>query len=219
MCFDIGYTVLAALDRFERTNDPFAGSTDPLSAGNGSLMRLAPIPMAFLRCSEVAIENTAAMSMTTHAVEEAVDACRFYCGLICMALGGASKRDIFEPMAHPVLVSRPTGGLAANIDRIAKGSYKAMQPPQIRVTGYVVDSLQAALWVFWVTDNFRDGALAAANLDDDADTTAAIYGQLAGAFSGVQGLPAAWLECLTLVDLIEVLASQLLLLASELEAH
>ncbi|MEM6546076.1 MAG: ADP-ribosylglycohydrolase family protein [Pseudomonadota bacterium] len=218
-CFDIGNTVNAALDRFGRTDDPFAGSTDPLSAGNGSLMRLAPIPLAFHGCPELAIEKAAAMSRTTHAVAEAVDACRFYCGLICMALGGASKRDIFEPLAHPVLLSWPAGELAPKIECVAQGSYREKKPPQIRGTGYVVDSLEAALWAFWITDNFRDGALAAANLGEDADTTAAIYGQLAGAFYGVQGLPDSWLQCLTLADLIEVLASQLLQLALQLEAQ
>ncbi|MBB6367931.1 ADP-ribosylglycohydrolase [Xanthomonas sacchari] len=63
---------------------------------------------------------------------------------------------------------------------------------QIRGTGYVVDALSAALWCFATTECFADAVLRAANLGDDADTTAAICGQLAGAFYGIDGIPAAW---------------------------
>jgi ADP-ribosylglycohydrolase len=76
------------------------------------------------------------------------------------------------------------------IDEVAAGSFKRKNPPEIRGTGYVVDSLEAALWAFHRSSNFRDGCLMAANLGDDADTTAADYGEIAGAFYGMSGIPA-----------------------------
>jgi ADP-ribosyl-[dinitrogen reductase] hydrolase len=95
------------------------------------------------------------------------------------------------------------------IAEIAAGSFKTRQPPQIQGTGYVVRSLEAALWAFYHSDNFRDGCLLAANLGDDADTTAAVYGQLAGAFYGQSGIPSSWLTQLALHDTILSLAEQL----------
>ena len=93
---------------------------------------------------------------------------------------------------------------------VAAGSFKHLNPPEIRGTGYVVQSLEAALWAFHGTDNFRDGCLAAVNLGDDADTTGAIYGQIAGAFYGEAALPQAWLEPLALRDSIATLAEKLM---------
>ncbi|MEE4277330.1 MAG: ADP-ribosylglycohydrolase family protein, partial [Halieaceae bacterium] len=104
--------------------------------------------------------------------------------------------------------------LAPAIATIANGSFKDRQPPEIRGTGYVVDSIEAALWAFWRTDSFRDGALAAANLGDDADTTAAIFGQLAGAHYGLKRLPADWVERVAFGDLIRQQAERLAELAA-----
>ena len=103
--------------------------------------------------------------------------------------------------------------LVEEIDRIAAGSFKDRNPPEIAGTGYVVHSLEAALWAFHRTDNFREGALLAANLGDDADTTAAIYGLIAGAYYGASGIPAEWREQLTMVDDITSIADDLFYLA------
>jgi ADP-ribosylglycohydrolase len=77
-CFDIGNTVYSALMQFERTGEPYCGSTNPRSAGNGSLMRLAPTPLFFARNPKEAIEMSAESSRTTHGAETAVDACRYF---------------------------------------------------------------------------------------------------------------------------------------------
>ena len=82
--------------------------------------------------------------------------------------------------------------LASKIDHVARGSFLRNGPPDIRGTGYVVQSMEAALWAFARSTTFRQGALLAVNLGDDADTTGAIYGQLAGAFYGVDAIPAEW---------------------------
>ena len=75
---------------------------------------------------------------------------------------------------------------------MAAWSFKRGEPPEIAGTGYVVRSLEAALWAFHHGSDFREGCLMAANLGDDADTTAAVYGQLAGAYYGEQWIPEQW---------------------------
>jgi ADP-ribosylglycohydrolase len=105
-CFDIGNTVRAALHRFEETGEPCCGSTDPNTAGNGSLMRLAPVPLFFSRHPQRAIEAAAESSRTTHAAATAVDACRYFAGLIAGALAGCGKDELLSPLYSPV---RATG--------------------------------------------------------------------------------------------------------------
>jgi ADP-ribosyl-[dinitrogen reductase] hydrolase len=105
-------------------------------------------------------------------------------------------------------VGRGAAGAEDRGDR--RGSFRKKELPAIRGTGYVVDSLEAALWAFHRSDTFRDGALLAVNLGDDADTTGAVYGQMAGAYYGEDGIPAEWRARLVLRERIEELADGLL---------
>jgi ADP-ribosyl-[dinitrogen reductase] hydrolase len=209
-CFDIGNTVRAALERFERSGEPFCGSTDPRSAGNGSIMRLAPVPMFFARHLEIAVEYSARSSLTTHAARLAVDACRYFGALLVGALNGVSKDQLLPERNYPTPDFWQSDPLAAEIDAIATGSFRLRQPPQIRGSGYVVESLEAALWAFDRSHDFREGCLMAANLGDDADTTAAVYGQLAGAYYGEEGIPSEWRNSLAFREEIQDLADRLL---------
>jgi ADP-ribosylglycohydrolase len=208
-CFDIGLTVSSALRRFEETGEPYAGSTDPRSAGNGSLMRLAPVPMFFAADPRAAVERAGDSSRTTHGAATAVDACRYMAGLIVGALAGAGKDELLAPRYSPVPGLWEGRPLAPEVDEVASGSFLRREPPEIVGSGYVVRSLEAALWAFARGVSFREGALLAANLGDDADTTAAVYGQLAGAHYGEEGIPAEWRSKLALLGTIEGLADRL----------
>ncbi len=208
-CFDIGNTVRSALARFERSHEPYCGLTDPNSAGNGSLMRLAPVPMRYAAEPVSAIERSGESSRTTHGAQAAVDACRYFGGLIVGALNGASKEDLLSSRYAPVPRYWLDHPLHPAIDEIARGSFKSKQPPAIKGTGYVVNALEAALWAFQRSDSFREGCLLAVNLGDDADTTGAIYGQLAGAYYGAEQIPIEWREKLAKRELIESLADRL----------
>ena len=208
-CFDIGLTVSDALSRFEQTGDPYSGSTEPMSAGNGSLMRLAPVPMYFAGDAQKAIDRSADSSRTTHGAREAVDACRYFAGLIVGALSGAKKEALLSAGYCPVEGLWDRNPLSEKVAAIADGSFKHREPPQIRGSGYVVHTLEAVLWAFHRTEDFRDGVLKVANLGEDADTTAAIYGQIAGAHYGVESIPAAWRERLTMKAEIAAMAEGL----------
>lgn len=208
-CFDIGNTVRAALSRFVRDGDPYSGSSDPFSAGNGSLMRLAPVPMFFAGNAAEAVAMAAASSWTTHAALEAVDACRYFAGLLVGALRGIDRATLLSAGYCPSEGLWERDRLTDRIAAVADGSFKDRDPPDIKGTGYVVESLEAALWAFHRSDSFREGALLAVNLGDDADTTGAIYGQIAGAYYGADAIPADWRNNLTMASEITALADQL----------
>ena len=208
-CFDIGITVSDALNRYRATGEPFAGSTDPYSAGNGSLMRLAPVPLFFASDPEYAIHMRGESSRTTHGAATCVDACRYFGGLIVRAVQGESKEELLSPRYSPVAGLWERQPLCAEIYQIAAGSFKSKEPPEIVGSGYVVKSLEAALWAFHRSSTFEEGCLLAVNLGDDADTTAAIYGQIAGAHYGVDDIPATWRERIAEGALITELANRL----------
>ena len=208
-CFDIGITVSDALNRCRDTGEPFAGSTDPYSAGNGSLMRLAPVPLFFASDPEHAIHMSGESSRTTHGATTCVDACRYFGGLIVGAVQGESKEELLSPRYSPVAGFWDRQSLCAEIDEIAADSFKSKEAPEIVGSGYVVKSLEAALWAFHKSSTFEEGCLRAVNLGDDADTTAAIYGQIAGAFYGLDGIPPQWRELIAEGALITKLANGL----------
>ena len=201
-CFGLGATVGAALLRYREQGQPFAGSDDPLTAGNGCIMRLAPIPMFFFPDLDSIERRAADSSRTTHGARECVDACRLFGRIIGRALQGLPKEEV-------VYGDRDSFAGAGKIVAIARGSYAKKTAADIRGSGYVVASLEAALWCFVTTDSFAAAILRAANLGDDADTTAAVCGQVAGAFYGAEQIPATWRERLALRAEIESLADRM----------
>lgn len=208
-CFDIGNTVLGALQLFEETGKSYCGPTEPMSAGNGSIMRLAPVPLFYLQSPRDAIERSGESSLTTHGAPAAVHACRYMGGLLVGAAMGCNKKELLSERYSPVPSYWKANPLVTEIDEIADGSFKHKDPPKIKGTGYVVRSLEAALWAFYHSNTFKEGCLIAVNLGDDADTTGAVYGQIAGAYYGEQGIPESWRKKLAHHNLIVSMAEQL----------
>ncbi|WP_303638620.1 ADP-ribosylglycohydrolase family protein [Stenotrophomonas tuberculopleuritidis] len=199
-CFDIGVATRSAIEQFLLSGAPLAGSEDPGSAGNGSIMRLAPVVLRYAALPELP-GMAEQSSRTTHAARECLDACRLLAAALERALAGQSKQQVLDLRDVPVQGER--------LQSIAAGAYQHAPRDLIRGSGYVVDSLEAAFWCFHRHPGFADAVLEAANLGDDADTTAAVVGQLAGAFHGASGIPAHWRQQLALHADIEALADQL----------
>lgn len=194
-CFAIDDTVRDALERYEAgESGALAGAMDEESAGNGSLMRLAPVAMRFAGEPEKAMRYAGESSKTTHGARAAVDACRYYGGLMVRALRGESKSGLLGREYSPVEGYFEAEPLVEVVAEVARGSYREKEPPEIVGSGYVVRSMEAALWAFAGSEDFRCGALRAVNLGNDAGTTGAIYGQLAGAYYGIAGIPGEWRE-------------------------
>ncbi|MGE4303220.1 MAG: ADP-ribosylglycohydrolase family protein [Novosphingobium sp.] len=199
-CFDIGITTRQALDRWRSDGNPVAGSTHPNSAGNGSLMRLAPVAIRHWNDAHARRDVAARQGATTHGAQEAIDACVYYADVLAAAIAG-------EPRSR--VLSMTASGLSPDIEKIAHGSWRGRPRDRICSSGYVVHTLEAALWCVGRTGDFRSAVLAAANLGDDADTTAAVTGQLAGALYGASGIPAEWLGRLAWRDRISAIAEEL----------
>jgi ADP-ribosylglycohydrolase len=216
VCFDIGGTVRSALSRFDVSGEPFSGSTDPQSAGNGSIMRLVPVPLFFASTPEQAIAMSAESSRTTHGAETAVDACRYLGALIVGALQGTSRDTLLSERFTPAPGYWDTHPLCKPIDAIAAGSFKDKEPPVIKGSGYVVESLEAALWAFHNSCTFEEGCLLAVNLGDDADTTGAVYGQFAGAYYGIEAIPEDWRNTIVMQEEILEFADDLYALSNKL---
>jgi hypothetical protein len=134
-------------------------------------------------------------------------------GLMVGAVNGVTKGDLLSARYAPIPNYWHQRSLESVIDEVAAGSYKRLSPPLIKGTGYVAETLEAALWAFYNTSSFREGCLLAVNLGDDADTTGAVYGQLAGAFYGEEGIPESWLSRITQRRLIESYGEQLFALS------
>ena len=200
ICFDIGVTTEAALARFERTREPFTGSTDPRSAGNGSLMRLAPVALFALADAARASHLARLQSRLTHGAPQCLDACHLFVAMLRDAIRTGNK--------HGVLAPRPWNGEPA-VAAIASGHWWGKVRSEIRSTGYVVDTLEAAVWAVSQTRGFEDALVLAVNLGGDADTVGAVTGQLAGALYGVSAIPQRWLAPLAWRDRIVALATAL----------
>jgi ADP-ribosylglycohydrolase len=242
-CFDIGNATRNAIEEFYRRQNLLKrdlnlwseADVDRLSAnflkqikfnvncshdgvaGNGALMRLAPVPLFFHRTPAVAVELSGRSARLTHGDKVAVDACRYYGALIVAAVHGESKENILSNQFYYThkdwFGSEP---LHQDIVYIAQGSFKKPRGYKdgIRGKGHVVWALEAALWAFWSANSFEKGALNAVNLGDDTDTTAAIYGQLAGAHYGYPKIPQKWVNQLYANELIICIAEWLEFLSS-----
>jgi ADP-ribosylglycohydrolase len=194
--FGSGNVVQVALQRFERDPQSYSGPDEEWTAGNGSIMRLAPVPLFYASSPREAIEKSGEGSRTTHQVKEAVDACRYLGPLICGAANGVEKESLLSEYYSPAPSYWDDSKLCPNISDVAEGSFRRREPPEIKGTGYVVESLEAALWAFYKSTCFKDGCLLAVNLGNDADTTGAVYGQLAGAYYGMGSIPFRWRKSL-----------------------
>ena len=147
LCFDIGFPTRAALSEFERSGNPRAGREDPNTAGNGSLMRLAPAAIRHHANGTRAIDVARRQSVTTHAARTAVDACAFFAGLLVDAIDGAGQQVLLSPRrfkGHPEIVA------------IADGRYFGKERGEIESSGYVVHTLEAALWCIRRAADFRE---------------------------------------------------------------
>ena len=192
----IGGTVRASLDDYLITHRTKRLHQDPTKhAGNGSIMRLAPIPMAF-RNNKQMLRACKISSQTTHNVPEAIDACILLGTIIKTALDGKSKNDILQNSLQELPI------LSGGIENLRLGKWINKSPAMLMTTGYVVTTLEAAMWTFHHKDTFESGAKYILHLGGDADTIGAVYGQIAGAHYGFSEIPERWVKHLKMLDII-----------------
>ena len=207
-CFDIGYTTRMALSNYlDDKNALASGDRSDRASGNGSIMRLAPVPIRYAHFYPNKVEEISRFaeesSLPTHASEQCVSACRYLATVLAALIQGEDRNEVLSPDWKPLQLLNDIKPLHPLIQEVAEGSYRQKQPPDIQGWGWVVKSLEAALWAFHGAGSFEEAVLRAVNLGDDADTTGAICGQLAGAFWGESGIPEPLRSGLARMDLLE----------------
>ncbi|MGB0371984.1 MAG: ADP-ribosylglycohydrolase family protein [Opitutales bacterium] len=188
-CFDIGNATRQAIEQFEKSHDPFSSCSDEASSGNGSIMRLAPIAMTFYKSARL-FEIVAESSRLTHGSRTCLDACHLMASVFRGILQGRMKSEILS--VSFLQKNGPELGYCEAIAPIVQCDFRRKAESDIQTTGYVAHTLEAALYCWAHTNTYRDAVLMAVNLGDDTDTTAAVTGQIVGAFTGLSGIPSNW---------------------------
>jgi len=207
-CFDIGITTRSALGRFVAGKDALAsGDRSDEASGNGSIMRLAPVPIRFAHYYPDRIDELSRLaeesSLPTHASGQCVSSCRYLAILLAALMHGEDRELVMSPDWTSLRQLHAIKPLHPLIQEVAQGSFRQKQPPAIKGSGWVVQSLEAALWAFHSAETFEEAVLKSVNLGDDADTTGAVCGQLAGAFFGESQIPQSLRTGLAHKDMLE----------------
>ena len=211
--FDIGRTCHAALVNYHNQKDPLdCGLKDERDNGNGSLMRIAPLPLYLYQIYsnktmdlEISYEYIHNVSSLTHAHSVSLIGCDIYCAVMLEIYNGTNKEDLLKialPKIGKYVKEHPAYEAALQkYDRIFHQSFKDIPENEIKSSGYIVDTLEAALWCFLNTDNYRDCVLKAVNLGSDTDTVACVAGSIAGLYYG--NIPQEWIDSLRNKKLVD----------------
>ena len=203
--FDVGGTTRAGILRIIEGVSPAAsGSPHECDNGNGSLMRILPVVMAFSRRSiPLMLERVHEASAVTHAHPRSLMGCGLY-GLICRNLlfrrGPLSAYRYAMEDGQRLYVQDPWRGEHRAYRLILRGTLADVGESQIHSSGYVVQTLEAATWSLLTTRNYRECVLRAVNLGEDADTVGAVAGGLAGVAYGLKSIPREWIDALSRRD-------------------
>jgi len=207
-CFDIGITTSDALSNYvAEKNALTSGDRSDEASGNGSIMRLAPVPIRYTHLYPNKVDELSRLaeesSLPTHASDHCISACRYLATVLAALMCGEERGKVLSPDWKPLKQLNAIKPLHPLIQEIAQGSFRRKQPPAIKGSGWVVKSLEASLWAFHDAESFDEAVLKAVNLGDDADTTGAICGQLAGAYWGESGIPQSLRSGLARMDMLE----------------
>lgn len=206
MCFDVGGACENAITNFITNGTPAveSGGASECSNGNGSLMRILPFILytEFVDCDEEPMDIIHKASALTHAHERSKIGCGIYSFVIRRLLKTQKIDSVFEGLRDAEEYYR---GFAefSHYERLFDPDFKKLDRNKIKSSGYVVDTLEAAIWCLLNTSSYKECVLKAVNLGEDTDTVAAVAGGLAGALYGYDAIPSEWLEALIKRDYIE----------------
>ena len=209
-CFGISDDVRNVVQQFKKdTSSAKHASMNDGKNSSDSLSRLAPIPLFFLKDPELAISSSIESVKLTHNSEQCVDAGILLTNILLGALLGENKEVILAENYQSGNLDKQPYKYCDRIAEIANCSYKEKPEFYIKSDNNAANSLEAALWAFHNSSNFKEGALLAANLGENSATIASVYGQIAGAYYGIDGLPDNWLRKLAFLKKIRECAENL----------
>ena len=206
--YRLAITTRSALGNFvAKKNALTSGDRSDRASGNGSIMRLAPVPIRYGHLYADQLDELSRLaeesSIPTHASEQCVSACRYLATILAALIHGEDRDAVLSTDWKPLQQLNDIKPLHPLIQEISQGSFRKKEPPAIQGSGWVVKSLEASLWAFHDASSFDEAVLRAVNLGDDADTTGAICGQLAGAYWGESGISESLRAGLARMDMIE----------------
>ena len=204
--FGFGQNTLRTLMKFYKTGQLKADSTGKHSDGNGSIMRLSPVAIVHYDNIEETQRVARSQSFTTHASKKGADCCELLGMLLCNLFSGLSLSEALHSVRHHEVGKK----WDPEVQDIVNGTWINKTRQDIESTGYVIHTLEAAIWSVHHTTSFEDALILAVNLGHDADTVGAVSGQLAGALYGVQAIPQRWMNTLAKRDILEDCAKGLL---------
>jgi ADP-ribosyl-[dinitrogen reductase] hydrolase len=215
-CFDIGGATRRALSWYNM-NEGRQYVQDTQAVGNGVLMRLAPLPMFYYGNISEVLSKASFESIMTHPSSQSIQCSMLFGAMINKALSGEKDKmkilnfdslmDENSKQMYKEICDKYNCNENGRIESIKKVEYKDYSLEKLSGDGYCVYTLEAALWAFLTTDNFKDGLKKVVSLGDDTDTTGVVYGQLAGAYYGINNIP--WVDKIAWIDKIKNLASDL----------
>jgi ADP-ribosylglycohydrolase len=213
--FDVGVTTsMAILNLLQGVRPELAGGKTARDNGNGSLMRIAPLVFYLLdKPIDERFEITGKVSSITHGHIRSIIACFYYLEFAKQIIEGKNKYEIYKSLQQIVpeyLLSKTIEPAEiAHFDRLLKQDITDLAPEKIKSGGYVIETIEAAIWCLLTTGNYKDAVLKAVNLGHDTDTTAAVAGGLAGLLYGVENIPPEWRKAIARYDDIIDLAERM----------
>lgn len=217
--FDIGITTTNAISRLEAGVSPLkSGSTSESENGNGSLMRIAPLAlMLYNKPQQQRYAITSQVSSITHAHIRSVTACIYFVELLRLINNDTSIDEAYETLSKvmpPRLIQFGVPQHEINVfHNFFQHDIRLLSETEIQSTGYVLHTLEAAVWSVLTSVSFEQAVLKAVNLGGDTDTTAAVAGALAATYWGFETIPSDWRQIIPLheniVDLSDTLARNL----------
>lgn len=196
--FDIGITSSKAIDKYdeERVNPCLCGLDDINSNGNGSLMRILPVAyyalVNKLNDNEI-YELVRNLSSITHRHEISIMGCLIYVRLVMFLLMNKDKYSAYN-MLKALDYSMFSEDTKRYYDRLLHDNIEHYTINDINSSGFIVDTLEAAIWVLLKSENFKEAIIGAINLGEDTDTIGALTGALAGITYGYDTIPEEWIE-------------------------
>ncbi len=204
--FDVGGACRKAIDRAYRGADAeTCGCIGEYENGNGSLMRIYPFAF-YLYASDFPLEGKLSLihraSALTHAHPRSCIGCGIYTFVLWELLENPAKQSIQYGLEKAMAHYRENSELR-HYRRLFENGFDKLPREEIKSSGYVVDTLEAAIWCALTTDNYRDCILKAVNLGLDTDSVGAVAGSLAGALYGYDGIPKDWRDPLCKKEYLE----------------
>lgn len=213
--FDVGITTRQAISRINNGTRPeLAGGFDEADNGNGSLMRILPL-LVYIKDKTVEerFEITKQVSSITHGHIRSVIACFYFLEFARLLVEGKGKFEIYRELQ--ISISTHLNFLSIKtietklFNRLLKAAIYELPEKEILSSGYVLHTLEAAIWCLLTTSSYEEATLKAINLGDDTDTTAAVTGGLAGLLYGYESIPKNWMAQLARREDIQELAVKL----------